>query len=436
MILNILYYIIMGLSNALPHIYIASFVLGEKIDYKNLKFYICWIVLSIVLLLNFFFISGFVRVIIVILSLFVIYKILFNKNNIFLFILSFFTEIIMMISELIYLVGLTVITTTNVNSLVAFYSGTLVTNIIISIISVLVGCNKVSKALFNKIAIKRHEIDAFKFVIIMSVLLITINIIFGYFYKSVNLVYIIIVNILISFVYFFICFRFLKTENKYFTINSKYNNTLNSLKEYEDILDAYRVSNHENKNQLLMIRNMIVKNEKGIPEYIDKIIDNKIKDDEKLMFDTNKIPAGGLRAVIYSKLLIMKEEKIDFKLVVDRKVHAVDLIELGEDLMLDVCRVTGVFLDNAIEEVKNKENKKIIVELFTDDDLLCIKISNSFSGEINIERIYDKGYTTKTNGHGYGLTLVKEIIDNNRKLTNVTSIENAIFTQVLKIKLK
>lgn len=434
--LNVLYYIVMGLSNAFPHLYISSYILNDNLKNKKYKFCICWILLSCLLLINFFFVSGFVRIIIVILSLFIVYNFLFKKNVDIIIILSFFTEILMMIAELIFLLLLTVITTPNVNSLVRFHSGTLITNIIISIIAILLGCNKITRKIFDSISLKYKQISGYRFVIIMSVLLITINIIFGYFYKSVNIVYIIIINALISSVYFFICFKFLKTENEYSKINDKYNNTLNSLKEYEDILDVYRVSSHENKNQLLMIRNMILKEEKGIPEYIDKIIDNKIKDDEKLMFDTNKIPAGGLRAVVYSKLLVMKDEKIDFKLIVDRKVRTVELIELGEDLMLDVCRVTGVFLDNAIEEVRNNDNKKIIVELFTDEDKLCIKISNNFSGSINIEKMYDKGYTTKSNGHGYGLSLVKEILDKNNKLSNLTSVEKDMFTQLLEIKIK
>ena len=39
----------------------------------------------------------------------------------------------------------------------------------------------------------------------------------------------------------------------------KYDCTIlvNSCDKYEDILDKYKVSNHENKNQLLTIRNMI-----------------------------------------------------------------------------------------------------------------------------------------------------------------------------------
>ena len=322
------------------------------------------------------------------------------------------------------------------NFIVSNLVGKLIANTLISIIAIM-ACNiKIIQNLYNKIVSSITEIKINSFVIIILATIITINFNFLSVYYHYPLLSIIIGNIAVSVIYIFIYYKYLIAETNYSKINDKYNNTLNSLKEYEEILDVYRVSNHENKNQLLMIRNMIIKKEKDIPEYIDKIIDNKIKDDEKLMFDTNKIPAGGLRAVIYSKLLVMKDEKIDFNLIVDRKVRTVDLIELGESLMFDVCRITGVFLDNAIEEVKNKEDKRIFIELFTDEDKLCIKISNNFKGSINIEKIYEKGYTTKSKGHGYGLALVKEIVDKNSKLTNLTSVENDIFTQLLEIKVK
>lgn len=428
--------IIGALINSFAYIFIWSRLLNKKIDFKDYKYYIVQVLFAFLMLLNFLFINTIFRVLVIVVIMTIFCYFLFKCNYRISFITSIFSQLTMMISELIFAILAVVVLKIDSNFIVSNLVGKLIANTFISIIAIM-ACNiKIIQNLYNKIVSSITEIKINSFVIIILATIITINFNFLSVYYHYPLLSIIIGNIAISVIYIFIYYKYLIAETNYSKINDKYNNTLNSLKEYEEILDVYRVSNHENKNQLLMIRNMIIKKEKDIPEYIDKIIDNKIKDDEKLMFDTNKIPAGGLRAVIYSKLLVMKDEKIDFNLIVDRKVRTVDLIELGESLMFDVCRITGVFLDNAIEEVKNKEDKRIFIELFTDEDKLCIKISNNFKGSINIEKIYEKGYTTKSEGHGYGLALVKEIVDKNSKLTNLTSVENDIFTQLLEIKVK
>lgn len=428
--------IIGALINSFAYIFIWSRLLDKKIDFKDYKYYIVQVLFAFLMLLNFLFINTIFRVLVIVVIMTIFCYFLFKCNYRISFITSIFSQLTMMISELIFAILVVVVLKIDSNFIVLNLVGKLIANTFISIIAIM-ACNiKIIQNLYNKIVSSITEIKINSFVIIILATIITINFNFLSVYYHYPLLSIIIGNIAVSVIYIFIYYKYLIAETNYSKINDKYNNTLNSLKEYEEILDVYRVSNHENKNQLLMIRNMIIKKEKDIPEYIDKIIDNKIKDDEKLMFDTNKIPAGGLRAVIYSKLLVMKDEKIDFNLIVDRKVRTVDLIELGESLMFDVCRITGVFLDNAIEEVKNKEDKRIFIELFTDEDKLCIKISNNFKGSINIEKIYEKGYTTKSKGHGYGLALVKEILDKNSKLTNLTSVENDIFTQLLEIKVK
>ena len=428
--------IIGALINSFAQIFIWSRLLNKKINFKSYKYYVVQIIFALLMLVNYILVNDVVRITVLIILMVLLCKFLNDTDYKETTIAVVLSQFIMMISEIIFVLIVTGIFRVNLNNFLQYFVGKIVGNLCISLIAMVMSFLKITNILFSKINTFFEKYHSKTIFLIMTILLLSINFIFLSIYYKYNFVYVFIVNAFISLVYFIICIHMLTTENKYTKINDKYNNTLNSLKEYEDILDVYRVSNHENKNQLLMIRNMIIKGDKDIPEYIDKIIDNKIKDDEKLMFDTNKIPAGGLRAVVYSKLLVMKDEKIDFNLIVDRKVRTVDLIELGENLMLDVCRITGVFLDNAIEEVKDKENKRIIVELFTDEDELCIKISNNFSNTINIERIYDKGYTTKTNGHGYGLSLVKEITDKNKKLTNLTSIEKDMFTQLLKIKLK
>lgn len=422
--------------NSFAHIYIWSELLDKKDIFKSRKYWLIQILFAIVLLLNYLLVSDFVKIAFLLLMLILFVKLLFNPEVNATILVSFISEILMMLSELVFILLIILLNTNSVNVLVDSYAGSLIVNLLVSVIAILASKIKYLKVLYKRLLKLSNNLKKYNIIIVMIVILISINFIFASIYNKITLSAVVIMNVLISSIYLIICFKFLTTQNKYQKINNKYNTTLNSLKEYEDVLDMYRVSNHENKNQLLTIRSMIVKGEKDIPKYIDKIIDNKIKDDEKLMFDTNKIPSGGLRATIYSKMLMMKELGIEFKLNVARKVRTVELIQLGEDIMLDICKVIGVFLDNSIEAVKDLEKKYIDISLITDDANLIIEISNNFEGSIDVNKIDDKGYTSKTGGHGYGLSLVKQIINSNSKLSNERRITKDIFSQRLIIKLK
>ena len=220
----------------------------------------------------------------------------------------------------------------------------------------------------------------------------------------------------------------------------KYNSTLKNLVEYEDMIDKYRVSNHENKNQLQMIRTMIHQKDKTVEKYIDNLLDNVYMVNEKLMMDVSMLPSG-IKATIYTKMVMMENKRISYKLNVDRKLRYVDFFDRDANIetSLNICDILSVFLDNAIEEIENKKDPEIYIEVFYDekDEELTFEISNKiYNKEIDLNKLPEKGYTTKSNGHGYGLALVSEIVSANSRLENKTIIKNNIFTQRLTLKLK
>lgn len=96
----------------------------------------------------------------------------------------------------------------------------------------------------------------------------------------------------------------------------------------------------------------------------------------------------------------------------------------------------GVYLDNAIEAVMEADIKEINIDLYILDKNLFITVANTFNGKVNLDSISDYGYTTKSEGHGYGLSLVKEIIKDNDTLSSDTEvIDNKVFVQKIQKKM-
>ena len=252
-------------------------------------------------------------------------------------------------------------------------------------------------------------------------------------YYKLNIQYWIIINIFFILFLFVVMLMSLKTENKFNKVSDKYNVAIKSLNDFEEMMSKYRVANHENKNLLLTIRAMILNKEKDIPKYIDSIIEDKYEDDEKLMFKMAIIPSGGLRATIYSSILKIKDNNIKYDLVIDKKIKTLDLIELDTNTTIDICKIIGVFIDNAIDETKKLNDGNIAISIYIGDKKLNIKISNMIKDKIEIDRIYNEGYTTKDEGHGYGLSLVRKIINNNNLLQNTAEINKNTFSQILTI---
>lgn len=309
-------------------------------------------------------------------------------------------------------------------------------NVLISLIFVFISTLSFSKNIYSRLVDLTNKINI-PFLMKVSLLaIISINFFMVAMYYKINSLFAIIVNSTLMLIYSYILYKSIIEKRDNIVIKAENDALMENLSEYENMLDRQRIDNHENKNQLLIIKNMIKKNDKNVIKYIDTIVKDEKEDDEILYTKVKKIPSGGLQGIIYQKMLVMKDKNINFNIDVSRDVRKIDLENFDMSENYKLCKIIGVFLDNAIEESNNIDDKHIMISLYEEDGMLVIDISNKFNGVIDLECIDNEGYTTKGEGHGYGLPLVKKLISESNCFINERKINNDIFKQTIKVKIK
>lgn len=401
----------------------------------NLNYFVTLIFSTIALCVsNYLFVQPF-RLIVIFVLLTAINYFLVSKEIKQSLIMVVISQMILAFSEFSFVIICSIIFGNSIYELLYEPLPSILLNIYILIISILIVNRKFTKHLYLLFYnnTKNKENIIYPLIIIFTLVIATVE-----SHMNLPLPLVLTTNIIMAIVFISIIITSTKIQENYNKINSKYQTSISSLKEYEVMIDKFRVDTHENKNEFLTIRNMLKdkNNKEDVIKYIDKIVDNKIKDNDKIMKKTAKIPSGGLRATIYSKLCLMEKLNIKYTLNISREVRTTDLINLDEDLVLKICKILGVFLDNAIEAVKGLKKKEIAIDMYNIDNELCIDITNNFEGNLDLDKINNMKYTTKGEGHGYGLTLVNNILnEESDKLENEKSINRNAFTQTLKIKM-
>ncbi|MBR2055467.1 MAG: GHKL domain-containing protein [Mycoplasmataceae bacterium] len=428
--------LIVGLITIVSIVYMWHKLLNKSLNLKSKKIYFIIILFTLVALINYFNSNVFLRITLVTILMMFFIKILFNTNLQVSIITPIYSQMLVMVSELIFGIVISLIFKYDSQKIIETQFAQIFSSFFIALLNFsIVNLPFVIK--FYKFIIKVTEKINRKHLITLSFFIIIVaNILAGTLYYKVNYIFLIMFNTLLTLSCMGIVIYSYKTQNNYNKVYEKYNTTLKSLKEYENILDKYRISSHENKNELLTIRNMINFNDNKVIKYIDTIVENKQKDNSKVMSKISKIPSGGLRGLMYSKILVMEENLIQYNLDISKEISTVDLICIDDHLLLDICKIVGVYLDNAIDAVKEIDKKIININMYLKNKKLIISISNNYKGVIELNKLEEKGYTSKSgNNRGYGLSLTKEIIDNNKKLQNEKSISKEMFCQNLMIEI-
>lgn len=209
-------------------------------------------------------------------------------------------------------------------------------------------------------------------------------------------------------------------------------NLLELMNDYEVMLDNDRISRHEMLNNLVALKSYKNKASKDFEDMLDGIIKNYEDKKSKIFSNLYKLPSG-IKGVVYYKLNTIRSLNIDFNLMISKEVE--DKFEkLNQKLYFKVCKILGIILDNSIEAADLTKDKILLVDIYFEESTLVIYVENSFINAVDLDNIYDKGFSSKGKNRGYGLYLVKKIVNETNELKFEQSISDDRFITIIKIK--
>jgi len=414
--------------------YVSSKILKKTIDFKDYKYWAIIIINAVIITISFIVTTHFIRVLFNYIILVILSKIYFKGEIKDIIMVSFLTFILMAIGEIICVFFLTAIFKIEVSKLSKEFLGNLWINIIISgFLITMVNIKKIN-TLFSTLFDNNKCILKKDYLFLVIFIVCSYSAYFYYLYLNCNILKVILLGIILILIINSLILLILKEKVYNVNLKQEFDELIANLNEYEKILEKYRIVNHENKNHFIILRDMVSKSKYSIKEYIDEIINHKKIDDEEILVKTKKFPIGGLQGLVYQKVLLMKEKGIVYNIEVSRNIDVIQFKDISFELNKDFCMIVGILIDNAIEATETLDKKEIGLYLYKEKNEIILSISNTFGEPLNLDKLDNIGYSSKGKGRGYGLYIVRKVIDRNKQITIKREIIKDVFKQKIKIK--
>lgn len=304
-------------------------------------------------------------------------------------------------------------------------------NIVISVLSILMlkikRVHKLVHKFFNNLS--KHRI----FTDLMFLMLLVIGLV-NLLYKyatapSLDTNY--MTNIIIIVIFTIITILFIQSKNDYTELSDKYDILFSYVQNFEEWIEKEQLNRHEYKNQLAVLKS--ISKDKKVIRKIDEILEDNINLDDEIISKLSELPKGGLKGLMYYKAVIAQKKMV--KLVVDVSLkNKTYLKKLTENQIKELCKLIGIYFDNAIEASLDTKKKYVLLEIYELSDKINIVISNTFNISEDFEKRHEKGITSKGKGHGYGLYFANKIAQNNKWIELKQDIVEEYYVQTITIK--
>lgn len=307
------------------------------------------------------------------------------------------------------------------NSLMAKSAITMIFNIMVYFIFMIKPLDKIIIKL-EPFMTKRRAMEVYLIVIVFIVNLLLMQMTVNYrnaplYFASITII-IMIFSILLAYIKDRQNKETLEIRNKYLNDNVKH---------YELISDDYSELKHNLNHDFMAIRS--VANQEA-QELIDEIM-QKYNKNYSWTTKIGKIPKG-IQGLFCIKIYEGKKENIDIE--VKSKVEDNINEQIKMRTYSKLCDTIGITVDNAITAAKRSKEKAIYIDMAKKDNILEIKIMNTFKDMLDLEQLGTFKYSTKEKKSDIGLSYLNKILKKDIEIKK--EIINNIFIVSLCVSLK
>ena len=138
---------------------------------------------------------------------------------------------------------------------------------------------------------------------------------------------------------------FIKDQTNYGRLAERYNTLFKYVQTLEDSIDNINVGNHEYKNKLAILKNYIDEGDKtNSVNILNEMIKETMNKDNRVLTKLKKVPKGGIKGLLYYKILIVNKNKINFCIDISDRVIP-NIKKLNIEQLKKICNLIGIYFE-------------------------------------------------------------------------------------------
>ena len=227
-------------------------------------------------------------------------------------------------------------------------------------------------------------------------------------------------------------FRFIYGKEIKKRKEEEHRNIMEYTKHVEEMYEELRAFRHDYVNILASLSGYIENDDMpGLRKYFEENImptNERMNQGKYRLQKLSKLKDSAIKGLISNKIIYAMNQGIDV---------FVDLIDEIKDISvntIDLCRVLGIYMDNAIEAAKECVDKEIKFNVVKEENSVTFVLMNSFVNHgLSLTDMEKQNVSSKGEGRGLGLNNVNEILSRYDNVNKVTEIKDNYFIQTLVI---